>query len=243
MLTDTPNFRRNAFITALVSFGVAFALWNIPQLGFLMYPFRLFVTFVHESGHGLAAILTGGRLEGFLVNADGSGLARTVGGSLAVILPAGYIGAACFGAGLFYLTNTVQHTRTIAVVLGVLLLIVTALYTGILSLAGMVGIVGGALLILLGWRGPRWLNLLVLNVLALLTALHSILDLFFLVSNTGASAMGVRNDAAAFTQAVAPLVPPVIWALLWAAIALVAMGLAFYYSIVHPLVRRDTRSL
>ncbi|MDX2139916.1 MAG: M50 family metallopeptidase [Chloroflexota bacterium] len=239
MLTESPNFRRGAFIAALVSFAVAFALWNIPQLGFLMYPFRLFVTFVHESGHGLAAILTGGRLEGFLVNADGSGLARTVGGSLAVILPAGYIGAACFGAGLFYLTNTVQHTRVIAVVLGVLLLIVTLLYTGIFSLAGVVGIIGGLLLIALGWRGPRWLNLLVLNVLALLTALHSILDLIFLINNTSASAMGVRNDAAAFSAAITPLVPPVLWAVLWAAIALVVVGLAFYFSIVHPLVKRE----
>jgi hypothetical protein len=238
MLTESPNFRRNAFITALVSFGVAFALWNIPQLGFLMYPFRLFVTFVHESGHGLAAIVTGGRLEGFIVNADGSGLARTAGGSLLLILPAGYIGAACFGAGLFYLTNTLRHTRLIGVVLGALLLVVTLLYTGILSLAGVVGIGGGLLLVALGWLGPRWLNLLVLNVLALLTALHATLDLVFLINNTSASAMGVRNDAAAFSAAITPLVPPVIWALLWAAIALVVVWLAFYYSIVHPLVKR-----
>jgi len=31
-------------------------LWQVPWLGWLAYPFRLFGTFVHELSHGLAAI-------------------------------------------------------------------------------------------------------------------------------------------------------------------------------------------
>jgi hypothetical protein len=101
-------------VAGLAAMGIVFVLWNIPQLDFILYPFRLFVTFVHEAGHGLAAILTGGRFEGFEVYSSGAGQALTVGGSRAVILPAGYLGAALFGAVLFYLVNSAPFPRTLA---------------------------------------------------------------------------------------------------------------------------------
>jgi len=31
-------------------------LWQIPGVGFVVYPFRLFGTFVHEISHGIAAL-------------------------------------------------------------------------------------------------------------------------------------------------------------------------------------------
>jgi hypothetical protein len=34
-----------------------------------------------------------------------------------------------------------------------------------------------------------------------------------------------------------PLVPPVVWALLWAGLALLMLGAAIYYSLIHPLRR------
>src|SRR3954466_10077092 len=88
-------------LLAVLAAVVVFVLWNIPQLDFILYPFRLFVSYVHESGHGTAAILTGGRFEALQIFSDGSGQALTVGGSRLVVLPAGYLGAALFGAVLF----------------------------------------------------------------------------------------------------------------------------------------------
>jgi hypothetical protein len=38
-----------------------------------MYPLRLFVTYVHEAGHAIMTLLTGGRIHEFVVSADGSG--------------------------------------------------------------------------------------------------------------------------------------------------------------------------
>jgi len=69
----------------------------------ILYPFTLLVTFLHEFGHALGAIITGGSVEGITINHDGSGMTTSRGGSLSIILMGGYIGSAIFGNLLFYI--------------------------------------------------------------------------------------------------------------------------------------------
>lgn len=245
---NPPRVRRQALLIALGALVVVYLLWNIPALSGLVYPFRLFVTYVHEAGHSLMAVLTGGSISGFTVSSDGSGLARTIGGSRALILPAGYLGAAAFGAGLFYLVNTGRLSRILSILIGVGLMFFTTLYArpdqaGIPT-AFLVGWAFGIALVVIGWKLPRALNILLLNVLAMLTALNAVLDLLYLTSATGAvmrSGGGevVRNDAAAFSAEIAPAVPAVVWAYLWAGLALLMLGIAVYFSVIRPL-RRGT---
>ncbi|MDZ4765853.1 MAG: M50 family metallopeptidase [Chloroflexota bacterium] len=231
-------FRRRALIVTVAASMLVFILWNVPALDFALYPFRLFVTFVHETGHGLAALVTGGQFLGFRVFESGAGLAVTAGGARALILPAGYLGAAAFGATLFYLAHTYQNSKHIAVGLGVLLAVVTLLYTGLLSatfsfVAFFVGLLSAGLLIWLGRRADRDINLLVLNILAIMTGLHAVLDLVALIGNSGASLGDVRNDAAAFSAEVAPILSGGIWAAVWAGIAIALLGAAIYTSVIR----------
>lgn len=239
MESQLAYVRRHPLTTAALAFVIVLILWHVPQLSFLLYPLRLFVTFVHESAHGLAALITGGRFENFVIFANGSGVATTAGGSRELILPAGYLGAALFGAVLFYIANTVPYPRTIALVLGILVGVITILYTPLLSTGFLVGIGFAAVLIAL-WRwADRNINLLVLNVLAMITGLNAVLDLLTLVNNSQIGMGAVRNDAAAFSAQVAPIVPPVIWALLWAALALIMLGASLYFSVIRPLRKGD----
>jgi len=238
MLNNESQFQRRALMASMGAFILALIIWNIPQLSFLLYPLRLFVTFVHESGHGLAAIISGGTLNGFQVYANGTGITSTSGGNPLLILPAGYIGAAIFGSVLFYIANTVPYPRTISVILGLLLAVITLFYTGGPSVALIVGGLGSVLLILLGRRGGRGLNLIVLNFLGLMTALNAVLDLVYLIGATDSRLGDVRNDAAAFSAAISPLIPPAVWAALWALIAIAALALAVYYGILRRLWRR-----
>ncbi len=67
----------------------------------ILYPINLFVTFLHEFGHALGAVITGGSVENVQVNQDGSGFTRTIGGNRAVTLMGGYLGSAIFGNILF----------------------------------------------------------------------------------------------------------------------------------------------
>jgi hypothetical protein len=243
VLDDTRLFRRRALALAMIGMVIVFFLWNIPQLDFILYPFRLFVTFVHEAGHGLAALITGGRFHGFEVYSNGAGQAITSGGSRALILPAGYLGAALFGAVLFYLVNTLPYPRTISRILGVALVGFSLLFSRlisaqfVISIAPFVGLFSGIALFLLGARANRDVNILVLNILAMLTALNAVMDLVQLVQYSGISLGQLRNDAAAFSAEITPGIPPAIWALLWALAAVLMLGISVWYSVIHPLRR------
>jgi hypothetical protein len=101
--------------------------------------------------------------------------------------------------------------------------------------ATLVGVAFGSVLLALARWGNREVNMFVLNVLAILTGLNAVLDLWYLIFNTDASVGAVRNDAAAFSSQIFPL-PAWFWAGLWALIAVGMLGVAAWFSIVHPLV-------
>ena len=237
MLTDVNRAaRRRALLIACIAGVIVFVLWNIPQVSqAILYPFHLFVTYIHEAGHGTMALLTGGRFLGFEIFANGAGQALTAGGSRLLILPAGYLGAALFGAMLFYITNTGRYSRSISISLGIGLLIFSIIFGRFSITALVVGVAFAAVLIVIGWKASRDINILVLNMLAILTALNAVLDLFFLVSNSSASLGDVRNDAAAFSAEVFPLIPGAAWALVWALLAVVILGLSIWYSVIRPM--------
>jgi len=69
----------------------------------LLYPIRIFVTFLHESGHALAALLGGGEVQKIQINADGSGWTRSAGGVRSLTIMGGYLGSALFGNIIFYI--------------------------------------------------------------------------------------------------------------------------------------------
>jgi hypothetical protein len=69
----------------------------------LLYPVIWLVAFLHETGHALGALITGGNVIALQINPNGSGLTTTQGGSIAVILMGGYIGSAVLGNILFYI--------------------------------------------------------------------------------------------------------------------------------------------
>lgn len=67
----------------------------------VLYPVTLLVTILHEFGHALGAILSGGSVEGLQINPDGSGYTITRGGSPGLVLVGGYLGSAILGNVLF----------------------------------------------------------------------------------------------------------------------------------------------
>ena len=112
--TDRVTSARRRLWLAVGAFVVFLVLWQSGVLTDLLYPLRLFVSLVHELGHGLTAVLTGGSFLNVVVFPDGAGLATTSGGSSFLLPQMGYLGAALFGAVLLALTNTVRDVRPIA---------------------------------------------------------------------------------------------------------------------------------
>jgi hypothetical protein len=96
-MTNQLHFR---FIAMVVVYAILkFMGGSFGHL--VLYPVTLLVTFLHEFGHALGAILTGGSVEGMQINPDGSGYTVTRGGSAGVVLMGGYLGSAILGNVLF----------------------------------------------------------------------------------------------------------------------------------------------
>jgi hypothetical protein len=191
----------------------------------LTYPFKLFVTFIHEGGHALAAVLTGNSVRSLSVNIDTSGLTETLvapGGlfSQLFISSAGYLAAISFGALLLWLVR--HRVKARAVLAGSALVIagLTAVFGFFVPLtnfslqpftvaAGLAISVG--LLAAAKYLPLRAANFLV-GFLAVQCVLNAIFDLkdLALISLTS----NARTDAG--NMAAATHVPAIIWAMVWA---------------------------
>ena len=246
------GIRREALLVSILALVFALFLWNIratPQantdivtatLSPLLWPVRLFVTFIHEAGHSVAALITGGQVKEFTVSPNGSGLAVTAGGDPALILPAGYLGAALFGATLFYLTSRYpKWTRGLSVFVGLSIIILTLLYAGPDNFgnltANVIGIGFGVALVAQGWLAPRIINVFILNTLALLTGLNAVMDVSYLVRHGDAGIGEIMNDAAAFASAYTPLLPAAVIAFIWSMVAVFMLGAAVYFGLLKPV--------
>jgi len=80
---------------------VSLLFWHTPFL----YPVKIFVVFIHEAGHAVTTVLTGGQVISMVVTPWQSGYVQHVGGNPLFIAAAGYVGSALFG-GLLLLLST-----------------------------------------------------------------------------------------------------------------------------------------
>ena len=72
---DRPTSRGALILAVVVSVIVGSF---VPFGDLLLYPFTLFTTWVHEMGHGLAALATGGTFEHLELFGSGGGVAHTI---------------------------------------------------------------------------------------------------------------------------------------------------------------------
>lgn len=224
----------------LLVVGLALATimaWRVPIVGWLLYPFQLYGTFVHELSHGLAAVLTGGEFRRFVVHPDLSGTALSAGGIRWIVVSAGYIGSAIFGGILTLLSVSAVPARRVLVWLGLTLGVLSLLF--VRNLFGLAaGVVLAALLYGAGRKlRETWADslLLLLAVQMMLNALDSVFDLVQISAASGAT----RTDAQIMAQATG--IPAIVWAGLWSGLSLLILlaTLRLAYRRVPPPVVHD----
>src|SRR5712675_3691576 len=116
MRANIPRNARPQAMTLLAASAVSIVLWFVPFAEVLSYPFRIFVTFIHEGGHAIAALLTGNSVQGLSVAMNASGETyMTQGGvfSQMFVSSAGYIGTMAFGALLLILIRKAIAARIV----------------------------------------------------------------------------------------------------------------------------------
>ena len=188
---------------------VVFALWQTP----VVLPLKIFVVFLHELSHGLAAILTGGQIDELSLSPRQGGHAITRGGSRFLILTAGYLGSLLLGAGLLLAALRTRADRAIVAGCGVVMLLVVVLYVRDLFPLLFCTATGAALLASARFL-PEQINDMVLRVIGLSSLIYvpyDILDDTILRS-------GLRSDARLLAEHVGG--PTIFWGGLWFVISL-----------------------
>jgi hypothetical protein len=220
-------------MTLLFAAGLSIALWFIPFAEILSYPFRIFVTFIHEGGHAVAALITGNSVQSLSVAMNASGETYTTQGGMfsqMLVSSAGYLGAMSFGALLLVLIRKAVAARIVLAGSALLILILTTVFglikpivagswgslTGIpfTFFAGLALAIG---LVAVARFASARVATFVISLLAVQCVLNALLDLktvFFLSSSFAPS---VPTDATNMASATG--IPAVVWTIIWIVIA------------------------
>ena len=191
-----------------------------PWAEFILYPFRLFTTWVHECGHALMTVLVGGRVASITIEPDASGLThslvpvgRITGG---LVASSGYLGAAVVGCLLMAATRVEKWAHVILMGLGAFMLLTLVLWMR--NLFGFVVVLAwGVVLVTLARKGIANALRFLLSLLAIQVALNSVYDIraLFLIG---------RGQSDAATMARLFLLPSWVWAMSWMLISVAMLG-------------------
>lgn len=143
---------RAAAVAAIIA-----ALYAIPYAGYALYPLLLLATVIHELGHALAALVTGGEVGAIALAPDGGAATVHDGGAVAVIAAAGPLAPALIGAALLAVAARPRARRGLLLALAAAIALGAALWLrGGFALACGLGAAGGfAALALVGERVAR----------------------------------------------------------------------------------------
>jgi len=219
-------------MTLLIAATISVVLSFIPYAEFLTYPFRIFVTFIHEGGHALAALLTGNSVASLSVATNASGETYTTQGGIfsqILISSAGYVGSMAFGAMLLILIRKAVAARIVLLSCGILIFALTmifGLFKPLFWMSAWSGIpftlfaglfISVSLVLIAKFASAKVASFFVsfLAVQCVLNALFDFGTLFVLSNPLGQAA---HTDAMNMAQATG--IPAIIWTVIWIGVAL-----------------------
>jgi len=217
-------------LAASAVLGILF--WNTWPL----YPLKLLVVLMHESGHAAATLLVGGSVDRIVVSPNEAGLTMSrYAPSLLreiIISSAGYVGSTVSGCVLLLAAARSKEGRWPLIALAAWCGLVTLLYVRdgfTLVFAG-----GCALaLALLARFGPPLLRRGLLVFLAAFScsyALYDIRDDLLHLASSG------QSDADALARAT--FIPAIVWGVAWGALSILLVALTLRRILVAPAEAR-----
>jgi MFS family permease len=186
---------------------------NIPILSLL-------VTYLHELGHALASLLTGGHVISLQVNLDGSGVCTTSGGISMLIIAGGYLGSILFGNLMLYFG--IKHknlSKFLALTLSIIMILVSIIWFSSLQSFAITFIIGFILAICflkIAWSGRAFM---------IGSGAYSIL---YIIKDYN---VGPSSDLQAFSRIMG--LTPTVWMYFWLAGAIIITIISLYFLLKH----------
>jgi len=207
-----------------VAVAVSLAVSLTPWAGIILYPFKLFTTWVHECSHAVATLVVGGQVSAITIRPDTSGLTESLipAGRLSqgIVASAGYLGAAAVGCLLMAATRVEKWAHRILLGLGIFMLITLVVWMRNVFGAVMV-LIWGAVLIALARGGVDRAKRFFLGFLAIQVALNAVYDIrvLFLIGRG-------QSDAATMQRLF--LLPSWFWACTWMLLSVGTLATTLY---------------
>ena len=190
------------------------------QLPFASVPFKWLESYFHEISHGLAAILTGGKIMQIELFPNGAGLCTTRGGSRFLISFMGYAGATLWGLLIYNLASAHQKVAQVFTLL-LMLLLATSLVLWVRDILTLIILLVLFALFLMKFKlGKLKYFQLVLQFTGIMVLLNSLLSPFYLLDGRD------LGDGASLANLTG--VPEFIWVIVW-----FLCGLAAAYSLAR----------
>ena len=219
-------------MTLLIAAAISVLLWFIPFAELLTYPFRIFVTFIHEGGHALAALLTGNTVASLTVAPNASGeVYSTHGGviSQVFISSAGYVGSMAFGALLLVLIRKAVAARLVLLGSAIFIFTLTMIFGLIKPIFSMnawsgipftlfAGVAISVGLFLIAKFATARVATFFTSFLAVQCVLNALFDLKTVFFLSSPFAPTVQTDAVNMANATG--IPGIFWTVIWIALAL-----------------------
>jgi len=195
------------WVAAALSLGI-----SLTRLGpLVLYPFKLFTTWVHECGHAVMTVIVGGRVNSIVIEPNTTGITSSLipQGRVAqgLVASAGYLGASIVGCLLMTAARGKKGAQAILWTIGAFMLVTLVIWLrNPFGLA--VVLIWSIALIALSRHASGTASSFVLSLLAVQVALDSVYDIrvLFLVH-------GGYSDAD--TMARLFVLPAWLWASVW----------------------------
>jgi hypothetical protein len=215
--------------------AIAFLMlsWLIPGAQYIILPLQFLNTHLHEMGHALASVLTGGTVSTITVRSDGSGVTYTQMDHPVIVASAGYVGASLIGASVIAFSRNGEMARKALLVISGILMIECMFWLR----ADTIGMISGfgfmILFLILGLQLRGWSAILVAQFVGVQQCLTSLQAVFALV-NPRMLAF-TDNDASIIAQVTH--VPAILWSVSWSLFSVALMIGALCIAWKKPKVR------
>ena len=232
MSTNAPTiFHGITHIDTKTFWVLVFVVWIAAQIPILGMPFVLLSTWVHELGHGLGAIVSGGSFDQMIITPKFSGLAHTFSGSAferVIVLLSGLLGPAIAGAVMLILARRFNQARLSLFLLAAALLATLVFWAGDnftrMSVLGFCLVISAVAV----WGKPLIRSLFAL-VIALSFCMNAVAQLdYFFMNDAKVGTYGGQSDTGALADIIGG--PHIIWALIPSILSIIILYGAFRLS-------------